>query len=161
MGLTPRPRDQVDSGGAGTGRSDDGSVLILTLLLTVVLAAVVLALGTYAATGLTTSRVTTERTESNAAASSGLSYVIEELAKKQIAPESDCDGVIPVPAGVVSSTGATVTIVCATQAEIDNHPTLLLTSTGITADGTERVIEAVVQVPRTQYSVQVHSWSAD
>ena len=161
MGLTPRHRDGVSRRGRRTDRSDDGSVLILTLLLTVVLATMVLALATYAASGLTTSGVTTERTESNAAASSGLSYVIEELAKKQIAPDSDCDASIPIPAGLVSSSGATVSVECTTQVEIDNHPTLLLTATAVTADGTTRVIEAIVQVPRDQYTVQVHSWSAE
>ena len=61
---------------------DEGAILVLTLLLTVVLAVIVLALATYAATTLRSSDVTNGRTESNAAASAGLDWTIEQLAEK-------------------------------------------------------------------------------
>lgn len=141
---------------------DEGTILILTLLLTVVLAAIVLALATYAATGLSTSRVTTERTVSNAAATDGLTWAIEEFAKKQLVPENDahCDSTpvaLSVPAGMVES-AASLSLTCERQADIDNHPTVRLSAVATTAAGTDRTIDVVLQVPAAQHTTQVHSW---
>ena len=52
-----------------SSRHDRGSVLVLTLVLTVIMAIVVVAIARYAATGLRSSEVTTERTASNTIAS--------------------------------------------------------------------------------------------
>ena len=136
---------------------DEGSILILTLLLTIVLAAVVLALATYAATGLRTSKVTTERTESNTVAAAGVTWAIEEFAKKQLDPAADCDSTIGVPSGLLEP-GESVLITCTTQPQIDRHPTVRLEAVGTTAAGTDRTIDVVLQVPAAQHTTQVHSW---
>ncbi len=146
-------------------QEDGGSILILTLLLTVVLAVIVLALATYAAAGLATSRVTTQRTESNAVATDGLTWAIEEFAKKTLVPENDAHcAATPValspPSGLLDA-GSTVALTCTRQADIDDHPTVLLTADATLASGTNRTIEVVLQVPAAQRTTQVHSWVAD
>ena len=124
----------------------------------------VLALATFATTGLKTSRVTTDLTEANAAASAGANWAIEELAKKQIAPENtvDCDATpvdLGAPAGLFGSEIAALDVTCTTQAEIDDHPVVLLTAVATTVDGMTRTVDAVIQVPRADYTAQVHSWT--
>ncbi|MEQ8436298.1 MAG: hypothetical protein RIB65_02330 [Ilumatobacter fluminis] len=149
------------TGPAADSRRDRGAVLVLTLLLTIVLAAIVLALATYAATGLRTSKVTAERTESNADASSAMTWAIEQFAKKQIKPEdSTCDdplvGFEP-PSGFV--VGSTVTLACERAPLSDgNNPQVVLRSVAETADGTSRSIEVLLEVPAAQYTTQVNSW---
>lgn len=139
-------------------RRDEGTVLVLTLLLTIVLAAIVLALATYATTALATSKVTTGRVESNAAASAGVHWYLEELAKKTIT--DDC---------IVEATGAApavppaigdVAVACSVESPIDGHPAVRLVATG-TAGDADRVVDVVAQVPLNSYTVQVHSWTAD
>ncbi len=145
------------------GRRDDaGSILILTMIFTIVLALIVIAMAAFATTGLKTSNVTTERTESNAATSSALVWVIDALAEKSVRPDLDCSELGPdiaAPVNLLAAASATVT--CTTQPDIDFHPTVLLTASGTTADGTQRQIEVVVQVPRADYTVQVRSWTVD
>ena len=143
-------------------RRDEGAILVLTLLLTIVLASIVLAIATYAATGLRTSKVTTERTESNAAARSALTWVIEEFAKKQLAPDDPATcgtspTTIPLPAGLVDTGAVTVTCTTAT-ASSRNNPQVLLESRATTAAGTARSIDVLLEVPAAQYTTQVNSW---
>lgn len=144
---------------------DEGVVLVLTLLLTVVLATVVLALATYAMSGVSTSRVTTERTESNAAATSALTWTIEEFAKKQLVPEntSTCDSTpvtVAVPEAIV--TDATVLLTCTTDAVSDgNNPQIRLVAEAVTTDGTHRTIEVLLEVPAAAYTTQVNAWIVD
>ena len=150
---------------AAQPHDDEGTVLILTLLLTVVLAAIVLSLATYAAAGLATSRVTTHRTESNAVATDGLTWAIEEFSKKTLVPENDahCNSApvtLSPPAGLLDGS-STVSLTCTRQADIDNHPTVLLAADATLASGTNRTIEIVLQVPAGQRTTQVHSWVAD
>jgi hypothetical protein len=135
-------------------------VLVITMLLTLVLAAIVLALASYAMVGVKTSKVTTERTESNAVSSSAVNWVIEEFAAKRLRPDLDCavpDSVIAVPAGV--SPSGTTSVTCTPQPEIGFHPTVLLDAVGTTATGMDRPINVLVQVPRDQYTIQVRSWT--
>lgn len=151
---------------------DSGSILILTLILTVVLAVVTIALATYATTGLATSEITTNRTESSAVASAGMSWYLEELQAKRVGarPEqpTECDdGSSPTPPPVAPPTqvlpgiGATVQITCELITEIGFHPTVRLTAVGLTAEGMQRSIVAIVQVPRSQNTLQIYSWDAD
>lgn len=138
-------------------RSDDGSILVLTLLLTIVLAAIVLALATFATTGLMTSKVTTERTQSNSVAADGMTWLIEEFAKKQVDPLTCAGSPFAPPAGLV--VGGAVTISCTPEAAIDGHPTVRLVADAVTDAGTDRTIEVVLQVPTAQRTTQVYSWS--
>lgn len=144
----------------GDAARDDGTILVLTLLLTVVLAAIVMMLATYATTGLTTSRITTDRTESNAAATAGLTWAIEEFAKKQIVPEdpADCDSApvtLPIPAGLADG----VQVTCTTEAmSAGSNPQVRLEATAPTARGGTRTIEVLLEVPAQQYTTQVNSW---
>lgn len=152
--------------------NDNGTILVLTLILTVILAIVVIALATYATTGLATSQVTTNRTESNSVTSAGMSWYLEELqAKRAMARPEDssfCDNGTPptpppiiAPPSVLPNIGASVAISCELIDEIGNHPTVRLTAVGLTAEGTQRSIEVIAQVPRSQYTIQIYSWDAD
>jgi hypothetical protein len=138
--------------------TDRGSILILTLLLTIVLAAIVLALATYATTGLATSKVTTERTASNALATDGMTWMIEDFAKKNVDPTTCAGSPFTPPSGLIA--GGAVTITCTTQPDIDGHPTVLLVADATTSAGTRRRIDVVLQVPTAQRTTQVHSWIA-
>lgn len=155
-------RQSIES---GRGRSDRGTVLVLTLVLTVVLSLVIIALATYAMTGLKTSPVTTRRTESNAVTSAGLAFYIEELASKRIEPstavECTTTAQYSVPLGVLPPNGLSVEIHCDSTRQVGFHPTYQLVATGRTTDGTERSVVVVAQVPRKQYTVQVYSWTPD
>jgi hypothetical protein len=149
-----------------TNPDDRGTILIITLILTVVLSVVVLAIATFAATGLRTSNVTTERTESNAVTASGLTWYIEELTAKRVTPDDlawcSSSGVSnTVPSGVLSESGAGVVVECTTQALLEGHPTVLLSASGVTAAGTTRHIDTVVQVPLREYTSQIRSWTVD
>lgn len=145
--------------------------MILTLVLTIVLAVVVIALATYATAGLATSEITTERNESNAVTSAGLSWYIEELQSKRIEPSDPTacdDGVtlptpapVIVPVGALPANGLSVEIGCESIGEIGFHPAVRLTALGTTLQGTTRSIEVVAQVPRSQYTVQIYTWTAD
>lgn len=137
---------------------DRGAVLILTLLLTIVLAAVVLALATYATAGLAASKVTTGRNESNAAASSGIQWYLEELAKKTISDDCTVEATGDTP--VVPAAIGDVSVACTVESPIDDHPAVRLVATATVGEAT-RVIDVVVQVPVSAYTVQVHSWSAE
>lgn len=150
------------SASSETDTADRGTILILTLMLTVILAIVVLALASWSIAGLKTSKVTTERNRSNAITSSSITWVVEEFAAKRVQPQIDCtavDTVIPVPAGVAPS--GNTSVLCSPLPDIGFHPAVKLSALGTTADGTERTISVVAQVPREQYTVQVRSWTAD
>lgn len=137
--------------------SDDGSILILTMLLTIVLAAVVLALATLATAGLAASDVTTQRTAGSTAAANGANWALEELAKKQLDP-GDCGATataIDVPAGL--ATGLTLT--CQDYGlTTGNHPQIRLVSTSASERGQDRFVDVLVEIPRQQYQARVLSW---
>lgn len=148
-------------GGLGIRHRDTGSVLILTLILVVVLALLVVAIARYATTGLTTSEVTTGRTESNAAASAGLTWSIDEFAAKRLLPSTACaaaDTVLPVPPSLAPY--GSVTVTCSPRDDIENYPGVSLRSTA-TASGQTRTIRVLLQVPNSQFTAQVRTWDAD
>jgi len=154
--LPPHPRPTSEQ-----VHRDRGSILVLTLVLTVILAVVVLAIARYVTTGLQASEVTTERTETNAAASAALTWVIEEFSAKRLQPAADCsayDTVLAVPAGVAPT--GTTTVTCSPLDEIGNHPAVELLAT-TTIGGVTRTIEVMLQVPLTDYNAQVRSWDAN
>lgn len=142
-------------------RGDDGVVLILALILTVILAVLVIAIASYATTGLATSEVTTGRTESNASASAGMTWAIEEFAAKRFLPDTHCavDGAdLQVPAGVAPY--GTVEVTCSPRDDADNYPAVSIESTATVADQT-RIVTVLLQVPNDQFSAQVRTWDAD
>ena len=143
---------------AVTARDDRGSVLIMTLILTVVFAGIAVTLAMYATTGLRTSKVTTGRTEGNAAATAGLYWVIEELTHKQVLPCDGLDPPIPAVPAAIAPNGATVTVTCSSVGTHGGHPAVLLAATGTTADGHTSMVEAYVQVPNDTYTSRVYRW---
>lgn len=87
---------------------DRGAVLVLALVLTVVLSLVVVGLATYVSTGLRTSEVSTERTETTAAATAGLYFVVERLSTTD---PIACDASFGVPASATPG-DIGVTVAC-------------------------------------------------
>jgi Tfp pilus assembly protein PilX len=93
------------------GRNDQrdrGAVLVLALVLTVVLSIIVLGLATYVSTGLRTSKVSTDRTETTAAATAGIYFVVERLSTSS---PFACDAAFAVPTAAVPG-DIGVAIVC-------------------------------------------------
>lgn len=142
---------------------DDGSVLVLTLILVTVMAVVVIALAQYVTVGLRTSNVASERTETNADAANAVNWAIEEFAKKQLRPDDSCGAApaylaISVPSGLASN-GTTLSLECAQTNPITGEPVvhLIATSTG----DQERMIQATVEVPRYSHGARISDWRVD
>lgn len=155
MGLTDVPPARAP-GADGEPQRDEGAILVLTLLLTVVLSVVVLALATYSTVGLATSRVTTDRSRGNAAASAALTWVIEELAAKRLTVD-ECDGgTITFPSGLIDD-GTATTVTCSPGAEVNDSPTVALA--GRAVGGVETRIVAEIQLPGDRYEAPVLSWT--
>ena len=150
MELTSRP---------GRDGDDRGSVLLLTLVLAVVLSIVALGLASYAAGGLRTSQVTTLRTSSSTAATSGMFYMLEELTTKRKTPCTTATGptTTTVPIGLQPAR-FTVEIKCVTAGTIDGHPAVALASEVKESGRVVRRIDAVVAVPKFTHIVQIDSW---
>lgn len=72
--------------------SDCGTILVLTMTLTVVLAIVVLALATFVTTGLSTSRVTTERVRGVADLEIAAHDIASQLAQSAACPTTLTQG---------------------------------------------------------------------
>jgi Tfp pilus assembly protein PilX len=140
-------------------RRDDGSVLILTLVLSVVLSLVVIGLATFAATGLATSDVTTERNAVVASATAAVQYEIEELAHKRSEPCSDADTQIPLP-GALAINDASLTLWCRPAGWFDGHPAAVLEATASNPQ-TSVTVSALVEVPRGKWRADVVGWSVD
>lgn len=144
----------------GTAR-DQGSILVLTLLLTVVLATIALALATYATAGARASRVTTELTQDNVAATGAITWAIEEFAAKRLTPDGDCaqEAVgLDLPAGLVD--GVDLTCAIADDSALGN-PQVLLEAGSAGRRTSRNAVSALVEVPTQQYLAQVNAWSAD
>jgi Tfp pilus assembly protein PilX len=137
---------------------DDGSVLIITLILTIVFASIAMALASYAVAGVRTSKVTTERTAAGAAATAGLYWMIEELTHKHVLP---CDGTNPPPPSVpanVAPNAASVTVTCTYLGTHGAHPAIRLSATATTTVGHTASVDAYVQVPNDTYTARVYRW---
>lgn len=142
---------------------DDGSVLVLTLILITVMAVVVIALAQYVTVGLKTSDVASERTETNADAANAMNWAIEQFAKKQLRPDDSCGEAptyagISVPAGLASN-GTALSLECAQTNPITGEPVvhLIVMSTGVQ----ERMIQATVEVPRYSHGARISDWRVD
>lgn len=148
-------------------RSDQGVILVLTLILTTVLAVIVLALATYAVTGLRTSDVTTARTQNGTVTGAALDWYLEQLSNLSIEPSDQHPSLCPdagtpplqvVPVGVLAPYGQTATIECTSVRNIGFHPTFRLVANAVTVDGKQRTTEVIVQLPYDQRVAQIHSW---
>lgn len=136
---------------------DRGAVLALVLVLVVVMGAIVLGLATYATTALTSSAITTDRTDARNAASAVVTWQIEELTHKRAAP-CTTNSEVTVPTGLVA--GAVATLRCVPDADVDGHPTALLVASATMPSGLSVAVSALVQVPESAYVVNVLRWTA-
>lgn len=120
--------------------ADEGSLLIVTLILTVVLASVVLAVTSYAAVGLRMSQVTDGRMGRLAAAEAGIWWGAEQLVSGEVAcgelatEASDVD---------LQLNGERVSVACS---DIGDDEYLLIGS--LLMHGSATTVEATIQVPR-------------
>jgi len=144
-----------------TSGDDQGSILVLTILLTVVLAAIVLALATYSIAGLRSSDITTQRIEDDAVLSGAVNWAVEEFAKKQLLPDDACGESptdIVIPAGLVDG----ATLACEQDVESEaGHPQVRLFATVTNASGRQRFAEVVLEVPVMSYEAFIRSWLSE
>ncbi len=146
-------------------RRDDGTILVLTLILTVVLAVIVLAVADYVTVGLRTSEPATERTDSNHDAASTMNWAIEQFSKKQLTPGADCGNApvympVTVPNGLVPN-GSSATLACAQTTPITGEPVIHLIATVVGPAGSDRFIESTVEVPQYLHGTRVSDWRVD
>jgi hypothetical protein len=137
---------------------DQGSILVLTILLTVVLAAIVLALATYSIAGLRSSDITTQRIEDDVAMTNAVNWAVEEFAAKHLLPDDACGEsptVIDIPNGLVDGAG----LACEQEVESEaGHPQVRLIATVTSASGQERFSEVVLEVPIMSFEAHIRSW---
>ncbi|MFZ9017385.1 MAG: hypothetical protein ACO23O_10350 [Ilumatobacteraceae bacterium] len=145
---------------------DEGSTLVLTLILTVVMAAIVMAIASYATAGLRTAGVTSDRTLSNIDASNVASWVVEEFAKRTVDPYTTCGesptyNSVAYPASLVDN-GSTITAECARVASSGGHLTVLTYHLIVDSTGERnRSVEVLVDVPTYSYGAWVDDWRVD
>lgn len=142
-------------------RRDDGTILILSLILTVVLAVIVIAIAGFVTVGLKTSRVTDHRNETNADGAAVITWAMEEFRAgtfdlTSCGPNPGLD--IPVP-GVIAVNGATTTLRCETTTAAGSFPIVYLRATA-SDGGTTRSVEAVAQFA-PGVAVRTLDWRVD
>ncbi len=144
-------------------RCDQGSILVLTLVLVVVMSVIVIAMSQYVTVGNRTSGVASERTNTNADSANVMQWAIEQFAKKQLAPDVDCGAApVHVPIDVSSNlqlNGSTTTLTCAQTNPINGEPVVHLIARS-TGDQT-RVVEATVEIPQYSHGARVADWRVD
>jgi Tfp pilus assembly protein PilX len=141
----------------GSNRRDQGSVLVLAIVLTSVLAIVAISIATYVATGLRNSNAVSDRLGADTAAAAGLDFWIEELAHKRATP---CTAPTPitVPPGLAG--GSTVTATCTPTTPVEGHPTVIITVEALTPADVRGRIVATVQVPAFDYTTRILDWTS-
>ncbi|MDW3215415.1 MAG: hypothetical protein R8G01_15545 [Ilumatobacteraceae bacterium] len=144
---------------------DGGTILVLTLVFTVILAVVVIAIANFATTGLKTSSVATQRTDTNADASATMSWAIEQFSKKQLLPDADCGDApasqpIVVPTALLPN-GYTATLTCSQTTPIATEPMVHLVARVTPSGGAPRTVEATVEVPKYTHGARIADWRVD
>src|SRR5215210_7201201 len=87
---------------------DVGAILVLALVLTVIMSIIVIGLATYTGTGLRTSKVSTERTNTTAAAAAGMYFAVETFS---VAQDVTCPASTAIPSSLIAG-DISVTVVC-------------------------------------------------
>jgi hypothetical protein len=138
--------------------SGRGSVLIGTLFATVLLGLVSVLLADYVTDGMRSAEVTARRAESEAAATAGVQWFLEELAAKRITAGCVLAGSGAVPS--VPRAVGDVEVECAVEPTVDGPPAVELVATGH-ADGIRRIVHVVVEVPPDEFTVRVRPSPGD